>query len=250
MPPMTKKRILFIHGLEGHPNGTKVIKLREQGFNVQAEDMFMSIMDLKRRNSVIRNLLRLREPWVVLAIIIGFLAVSVMEGWATQSNSLWFALCAILMSRLWVKLRAKDMTAQAMGKSFDACVAIQADAVRSAKPDIVVGSSWGGAVAVKLLTDGIWHGPTILLAPAAGSVSRRTMRNDFEATLQKLNEKCQDIPVVIFHDPTDDVVPFTDSELMATETKIELKSVDAGGHRLLGLLDDGRLADEIRRLTA
>ncbi len=244
-----KKRILFIHGLEGSPKGTKVIKLREQGFEVHAEDMFMSVMDLKRQNSVIRNLLRLKEPWIVLAIIIGFLAVSVMEGWATQSNALWFALCAILMSRLWVKLRAKDMASQAMGSSFDACVAIQANAVRAVKPDIVVGSSWGGAVAVKLLADGIWNGPTILLAPAAGSVSRRTARNDFEATIQTLRDKCQTIPVVIFHDPTDDVVPFTDSELMAAETNIELKSVDAGGHRLLGLLDDGRLADEVRRLT-
>jgi len=142
------------------------------------------------------------------------------------------------------------MAAQAMRNSFDACVAIQADAVRAAKPDVVVGSSWGGAVAVKLLADGAWHGPTILLAPAAGSVSRRTMRDDFEATIQTLNEKCQDIPVVIFHDPSDDVVPFADSELMAAKTNIELKSVDAGGHRLLGLLDDNRLADEIRRLTA
>jgi len=33
-------------------------------------------------------------------------------------------------------------------------------------PDVVVGSSWGGAVALACIQTGVWYGPTLLLAPA------------------------------------------------------------------------------------
>jgi hypothetical protein len=39
------------------------------------------------------------------------------------------------------------------------------------QPDIVVGSSWGGAVALELVAKGSWTGPTLLLAPAHGTPS-------------------------------------------------------------------------------
>ena len=39
-------------------------------------------------------------------------------------------------------------------------------ALRREKPDVVVGSSWGGAVALKCIEQGYWAGPAVLLAPA------------------------------------------------------------------------------------
>jgi hypothetical protein len=50
---------------------------------------------------------------------------------------------------------------------FEACVRLQADVVASFQPDVLVGSSFGGAVAVALLQRGLWRGPTLLLAQAA-----------------------------------------------------------------------------------
>lgn len=50
---------------------------------------------------------------------------------------------------------------------FEACVALQAEALASFRPDVLVGSSFGGAVAVALLGRGLWRGPTLLLAQAA-----------------------------------------------------------------------------------
>ena len=47
-----------------------------------------------------------------------------------------------------------------------------------------------------------------------------------------------------------DTVPFDDSVALAADSKIELRSVSGGGHRLLELVDRGELADTIRALSA
>jgi hypothetical protein len=39
-------------------------------------------------------------------------------------------------------------------------------ALKQYEPDVVVGSSWGGAIATWCLVAGSWSGPTVLLAPA------------------------------------------------------------------------------------
>jgi predicted esterase len=50
---------------------------------------------------------------------------------------------------------------------FEASVAVQAEALRSFRADVLVGSSFGGAVALALLQRERWRGPTLLLAQAA-----------------------------------------------------------------------------------
>ena len=58
-------------------------------------------------------------------------------------------------------------------KDFAGCVATQAEVIGSFRPDVLVGSSFGGAVAVALLMRGDWRGPTLLLAQAAFVGQRR-----------------------------------------------------------------------------
>lgn len=52
-------------------------------------------------------------------------------------------------------------------QDFEACVARQAETIGTFRPDVLVGSSFGGGVAVALLERGLWRGPTLLLAQAA-----------------------------------------------------------------------------------
>ena len=60
-----------------------------------------------------------------------------------------------------------DVVAPAMDTSdFEGCVKQIAGVLRTERVDAVVGSSFGGAVAVRLLERGAWRGPTLLLAPA------------------------------------------------------------------------------------
>src|SRR4029453_6916478 len=50
---------------------------------------------------------------------------------------------------------------------FTASVAVQTAMLREFDPHVLVGSSYGGAIAVELLQRGVWRGPTLLLAQAA-----------------------------------------------------------------------------------
>jgi predicted esterase len=52
-------------------------------------------------------------------------------------------------------------------EDFEGCVDTHARVLESFGPDVLVGSSFGGAVAVALLMRGDWRGPTLLLAQAA-----------------------------------------------------------------------------------
>ena len=52
-------------------------------------------------------------------------------------------------------------------RDFEGCVARQTEVLTEFSPDVLVGSSFGGAVAVAMLNQGLWTGPTLLLAQAA-----------------------------------------------------------------------------------
>lgn len=234
---MTHPRILFVHGLESRALGSKTILLREQGFDVRAHDMDMGVWQLSRKNSVVRMALRLPE---VQAVLGGALA---MAGTKRSSRS---ALMSAAMLGAWGALRKNAVMARALSASFAACVDIQKSAVLQENPDIVIGSSWGGAVVVELMRQGVWSGRTILLAPAVQRVCQRTGQGDSGEMARQLRGR----RVIIFHDPTDEVVPFVDSEVFATEGEFELRAVDGGGHRLLGICEDGRLAAALHALSA
>ena len=62
--------------------------------------------------------------------------------------------------------------AAALADSFDACVEVQRAALAATPADVLVGSSWGGAVAATLLADGSWSGPTLLLCPALRALDK------------------------------------------------------------------------------
>jgi hypothetical protein len=236
-------RVLFIHGLESHPEGSKVRKLRAQGLEVHSADMQMSLWQLHRSNSVARQLLRL--PEVRLAGLAG-LGGLVASTWRRSAVG---ALASLTLPTGWLALRRRRLLEKALARSFDACLDIQRRAVFAAQPDVVVGSSWGGAIAAELLLEGSWSGPTVLLAPAFQKVRELTGRRDLAEASQRLRDRSREQPVVLFHDPTDDTVPHTDSLRLTAGSKIDLRSVDGGGHRLLDLLERGELARTIRALA-
>jgi predicted esterase len=233
---MTHTRVLFIHGLESRANGTKTILLREQGFDVRAHDMDMGLFQINRKNSVVRMALRSTEVQFAVGTIVATIAMT-----RSPRGALW----ASAIGAGWYAVRKDMMIGNALAKSFAACVDIQNAAIGQEKPDIVVGSSWGGAVAVELIRRGTWSGPTVLLAPAVHRVAAKTRRNDIQEIAQQLRGH----RIIIFHDPKDDVVPFGDSEELARAAQVELRAVNAGGHRLLGICYDGQLAETLRALA-
>jgi len=107
------------------------------------------------------------------------------------------------------------------------------DAV-GAGADVVVGSSFGGGLALLLQSEGVWTGPLVLLAPAG-------------ARLFGLTSLSTTSPVAILHGRHDDVVPVGDSIALARAAvgDVTLRLVD-DDHRLLRSVSVGLLGDLVQ----
>jgi hypothetical protein len=124
-------------------------------------------------------------------------------------------------------------------RDFEACVVRQADAVRRFQPDVLVGSSFGGAVAVALLQRGLWRGPTLLLAQAA---LEQGLRPELPTGAR----------VWIVHGRRDEVVPVASSRRLGRTGSpglVRLVEVD-DDHRLSASVASGRLVEWVRALAA
>ena len=122
-------------------------------------------------------------------------------------------------------------------RDFEGCVAVHAATIASFKPDVLVGSSFGGAVAVALLQRGVWRGPTLLLAQAAQHFGLAA-------------ELPEGVHVWLVHGRGDDVVDIEDSRALArsgTPDLVRLIEVD-DEHSLHGLVESGRLVGLVREL--
>lgn len=104
-------------------------------------------------------------------------------------------------------------------EDFEESVRIAEAEYNQHRPDVIVGSSRGGAVAINMDSK---KTPLVLLCPA--------WRNWGTATTVKPN-------TIILHSRRDDVIPFADSEELLTNSGLPIE-------KLIEVGDDHRLADE------
>ena len=122
-------------------------------------------------------------------------------------------------------------------RDFEACALAQREALERFRPDVLVGSSFGAAVAVALLARGLWRGPTLLLAQAA-------LRVDPEARLPA------GVRVWLVHGLRDELIDPEESRRLARTGSpglVRLLEVD-DDHSLSALVASGRLAELVREL--
>ena len=206
--------------------------------------MHMSMWRLDRAHSVARNLLRDPE----LAAIAGI--TSLAAGIAAAFVG-WVGAVAIVAAGIGIVAAGRRRwMASALSRSLAAGVALQRRALAEHAPDVVVGSSWGGAVASVLIAEGRWRGPTVLLAPAGALVHDRIDPARTAEHLAAVRDRPDRGEIVVFHDPADEVVPFDGSRTLAAGPRVRLRPVAGGGHRLLSVLEDGQLARTVRELAA
>jgi predicted esterase len=87
-------------------------------------------------------------------------------------------------------------------RDFESCVAVHTLALESFAPNVVVGSSFGGAVVVELLARGLYRGATLLLAQAA--------------VHYKPDARLPDgVPVTLVHGLQDALIPVDQSRALA-----------------------------------
>lgn len=121
---------------------------------------------------------------------------------------------------------------------FEGSVETQAAALARFRPHVLVGSSYGGAIAVALLQRGLWRGPTLLLAQAA-------LRRGQPAELPA------DVTVWLVHGRRDAIIDCDDSRVLArsgTPGRVRLIEVD-DEHSLHTTVEDGRLLSWVRELA-
>jgi pimeloyl-ACP methyl ester carboxylesterase len=122
-------------------------------------------------------------------------------------------------------------------RDFESCVGVHAGTLARFQPDVLIGSSFGGAVAVALLERKLWRGPTLLLAQAA-------LHYKPDARLP------EGVRVILVHARADDVVPVEQSRLLAAtapaNAKVELIECD-DDHPLSQLVASGELIALVRR---
>jgi len=206
-------RVLFCHGLESGPGGFKPRALRSQGATVTAPDMAMSLWNPTKRNSVVLGLLSPR---------------AMLTRWPSQ----------------WI--------GGALADSFEACVDVQHTALRDAGPaafDVLIGSSWGGAVAAALIAEGAWTGPAVMLCPALSELRRH---GAIEAIVDQIaalpaERKAQ---CLIVHGDADETIPVADSVKLCAATGIELEVIEGGNHGMGSVAADGRLLRFAERVVS
>eukprot|EP00128_Syssomonas_multiformis_P015221 Colp12_sorted_trinity150504_noHs@35474 len=93
-------------------------------------------------------------------------------------------------------------------------ILIQLRAIRDFKPHVIVGSSYGGGLALLLLQTGAWRGPTILLAQALGMATKRALWLP-----EHHPEK-----IICVHGTKDTVIPLEHTKILVSSVKNDFVS--------------------------
>tara|TARA_B100001094_G_scaffold316904_1_gene358682 strand:+ start:2168 stop:2650 length:483 start_codon:yes stop_codon:yes gene_type:complete len=113
-------------------------------------------------------------------------------------------------------------------ESFEDSVRITQEIIDNEGPDLIVGSSRGGAVAMCVNTGGA---PVVLIAPGW----KRFMNED---QISEWDIRCEAQRTIVLHSPDDDIIPIEDSYNITDRWGVKVIEVGAG-HRMS---DDDALA--------
>ena len=210
MQQPTQPRVLFLHGFESDPDAPqgKVADLRAEFEAVDAPALQTGKLQFHRRNSVLRCLLRLPALRAAAALAAGSLLACTVSGAPLRSSLLCLAL-----PLAWMAAVHKWLVASAVEASVVASLAVARDAVTRFRPDVVVGSSWGGGLATLLVQQGHWHGRVALLAPAGRRIAQ-ALPSASKTREQLLTPLPSRTVGVVVHGTRDTVVPPIDSKLL------------------------------------
>ena len=180
--------ILFLHGLESSPQGTKARWLRDK-FGAVAVDLDTSAAIALRDQAVCTGL-----PW--------------------------------------------DHRTPALQEAFETPMQRTLEAIATYQPCMIIGSSFGGAVLLKLLCEGHWSGLSLFIASAG-----------LKLTPHRQLPKGQ--RMLFLHGTQDKVVPIVDSQTIALTggPGVQLWEI-IDDHRMSSILVSGTLMDGIAWLLA
>jgi hypothetical protein len=186
-------RVLFLHGLESGPEGGKVRTMRSAGFEVHAPNL----------QSVLTKPVRLVKLLISIQGVIILLTLGLMcGGWS------WFHVLCFGLSTSAANLFLLDLLLHCM---VLVCKRMVLADMALFQPDVLVGSSWGGAILTFILSDGSWRGPAIILASAHRSLAKLSR---FSSQETRIAVGSHTAPITIVHGRLDRVcAPIGSSDL-------------------------------------
>ena len=136
-----------------------------------------------------------------------------------------------------------ELLSATVERSVDASYAIAKSAVTKHKPDVVVGYSWGGGLAMQLMKEGIWSGPTVLVSPLHEVMWHEQSRADPTRWHCKLQHPEQ---VLVAHAKGDQFVELEKAQVIYKANGFTVEEIDASSHKLEVLSVDDRLHGLVR----
>eukprot|EP01059_Diplonema_ambulator_P028069 TRINITY_DN46785_c0_g1_i1.p1 TRINITY_DN46785_c0_g1~~TRINITY_DN46785_c0_g1_i1.p1 ORF type:complete len:257 (+),score=39.90 TRINITY_DN46785_c0_g1_i1:29-772(+) len=231
-----KIRILYLHGFEENRESVKPAFVRHN--YGRSTVMFPDLgMYLTKWNSPVRYGLLSRAGLcgVATGVVAGMLSNAYVDG-----GGLFVGLAAAMAVLCGVK---ETVVRKGVEGSFAATKEIAIQAIKQHKPDLIIGFSWGGALALDLVATHDYSGPLLLLAPAY-----HKLYDLMGKTPPSLSHNAH--PIHIIHSKDDLLCPIEQSkEIAAMAPHITVQEVDQMGHRLWELCDTGDLIKGIEGLT-
>ena len=228
-------RILFLHGLESSLNGRKAAYLRAKYAHCECVDLQTSLWNFTRANCWVRHQVRNSRRLHVGAVVLAVAAAVLRFADVTLFNGSLLAVLLLVPTLFMMWDAWPEMVSAATHAMMEACLERTERAVRKFHPDVVVGSSFGGAVAVFSLLSQFYTGPTVLLCPAHAEVNRRMA---FHWTGP--HELPDETRIVIAHGSSDAIVSIEDSRQLArSDPRVRLHEIQGGHHRLRSLIGQG-----------
>jgi len=212
-------KILYLHGLESGPFGNKVRFLRKLGHEV-----ICPALNINKHRSL-SNPIHLETCGFGLLFLASFCAIGLLK-WRNVIGFPVAGVAGIVVAFVGYRTARWCMHKLAVNVVND-FVTIGSKAIAEHRPAAVVGSSFGGAIALQLVSRGLWRGPTLLLAPAHDKISRLGSLPllDVPANFSQ--------PLVIVHGKADKTCPIEDSRRLVCKENRTVSLVEVeDDHRL------------------
>lgn len=104
------------------------------------------------------------NPGTVLLFVVAYVVVLMLAGSSDVAQTVAVMVCGILAARMSIAISVRFALWHA--------VWLAQAVIEEHRPDLLIGFSWGGAVAWELIASRKWSGPSILLAPTVSIIAR------------------------------------------------------------------------------
>lgn len=233
--PRERVRVLYLHGFEEQASSPKPAALAADPrieLHVPRLDIWLT-----RRNSPLLSALIVAAPGLLALCGAAYLACTLVI--LEASTAVAGAAATTVMAGYAFR---GSLMARAVGRSVDVSYRIAVDALASFEPDVIVGFSWGGHLACRLVSEGLWSGGVLLLAPAHAKISALTRRSQTSMDVPLHPKRSR-----VVHSRSDQLVPIDDSRQLCHATGAPLTEVDGEPHKLWAVAP--QLADMVVELS-